>query len=92
MAPPPPFGANSAAAISVLKEDWTASLDLVHALDLVAKVLVKSMDTARPAAENLEIGVFEGRNFRFLKDEEVNLLAAKAKDNADKKKAAEQNL
>ncbi|TEB18109.1 endopeptidase, partial [Perkinsus sp. BL_2016] len=72
-------GANSAAAISVLKEDWSAELDLLRALDLVAKVLVKSMDTARPAAENLEIGVFEGRNFRFLADSEINQLAAKAK-------------
>ena len=79
-------GANAAAAISVLKEDWRPDFTAAQALALAAKVLVKSMDTARPAAENLEIGIFAGKNFRFLADHEVNDLATQAKAEADKKK------
>ena len=85
-------GANSAAAISTLKEEWAADFDERKALNLVAKVLVKSMDTARPAAENLEIAVISDRKFRFLADDEVNQLAAIAKDEVDKSKLQQASL
>lgn len=85
-------GANSAAAVSVLKEEWQEGLSREEALDLVAKVLIKSMDTARPAAENLEVGVFVKDKFRFLRDEEVNELAEKAKAEAEKKRKQEEAL
>jgi 20S proteasome subunit alpha 3 len=83
-------GANADAARSVLKEEWKEGMDAAGALALVAKVLIKSMDTAGPAAESLEFGIFVKDKFRFLTDQEVNELAQQAKADMEMKKKAEE--
>mmetsp|Transcript_17907 Transcript_17907/g.40526 ORF Transcript_17907/g.40526 Transcript_17907/m.40526 type:complete len:89 (-) Transcript_17907:7-273(-) len=66
-----------------MRQDWKEGLKLQDALELAAKVLVKTMDTANPNAEKLEFGVVERTEagqvrFRMLKDTEVNKLMADA--------------
>mmetsp|Transcript_138212 Transcript_138212/g.429655 ORF Transcript_138212/g.429655 Transcript_138212/m.429655 type:complete len:87 (-) Transcript_138212:10-270(-) len=66
-----------------MRQDWKAGMKLQEALELAAKVLVKTMDTANPNAEKLEFGVVERTEagqvrFRMLKDTEVNKLMADA--------------
>ena len=41
----------SAEAMQIMRQDWKPGMKLQEALDLTAKVLVKTMDTASPTAE-----------------------------------------
>merc|ERR1712187_407899 len=53
------IGTNSNTAQATMRQDWTDNMTKKQALDLAAKVLVKTMDTASPNAEKIEIGVVE---------------------------------
>lgn len=44
-------------AMQIMRQDWKPGMKLQEALELTAKVLVKTMDTASPTAERLEFGV-----------------------------------
>ncbi|KAF4696475.1 Proteasome subunit alpha type-4 [Perkinsus olseni] len=78
------IGVNNQTAQGILKTDWHEDMSTKECLDLVAKVLVKSMDTATPTAETLEFGVLTLNKdkevaFRMLTDDEINTLMAAAK-------------
>ncbi|EER03966.1 proteasome subunit, putative, partial [Perkinsus marinus ATCC 50983] len=78
------IGVNNQTAQGILKTDWHEDMSTKECLDLVAKVLVKSMDTATPTAETLEFGVLTLNKdkevaFRMLSDDEINTLMAAAK-------------
>merc|ERR1712014_310753 len=80
------IGTNSNTAQATMRQDWTENMTKKGALDLAAKVLYKTMDTATPNAEKIEIGVVEklpsGQvRLKLLKDQEINKLMA---DNAPK--------
>lgn len=67
----------------MLKQEWKEGLKINEALELAAKVLTKTMDTANPTSEKLEFGVVEKTasgaiKFRLLKDAETNKLMADA--------------
>lgn len=53
------IGINNQSAQSILKQDWNEDLDVEGALLLAAKVLNKTMDTAMPSAEKLEIAIIK---------------------------------
>jgi len=76
------IGLNNNTAQQIMRQDWNEDLNLQGALELAAKVLVKTMDTATPNAEKLEFGVVEmtpqGPKFRLLKDAQINKLMADA--------------
>lgn len=77
------LGVNNNTATQILRQDWKEGLSTQEALELTAKVLVKTMDTAAPNAEKIEFGVVEAPDhgeirFRLLKDAEVNKLMADA--------------
>jgi len=76
------IGLNNNTAQQIMRTDWNAELNLQQSLELAAKVLTKTMDTANANAEKLEFGVVqmtpEGPKFRLLKDSEVNKLMADA--------------
>jgi len=77
------IGVNNNTAQQIMRQDWKEGLKIQEALELTAKVLTKTMDTANPNSEKLEFGIVErvegGRvRFRMLKDEEVNRLMANA--------------
>eukprot|EP00413_Alexandrium_margalefii_P000251 CAMPEP_0204516842 /NCGR_PEP_ID=MMETSP0661-20131031/3357_1 /ASSEMBLY_ACC=CAM_ASM_000606 /TAXON_ID=109239 /ORGANISM="Alexandrium margalefi, Strain AMGDE01CS-322" /LENGTH=260 /DNA_ID=CAMNT_0051522219 /DNA_START=64 /DNA_END=846 /DNA_ORIENTATION=+ len=77
------IGVNNNTAQQIMRQDWKAGMKLQEALELAAKVLVKTMDTANPNAEKLEFGVVEKTEagqvrFRMLKEAEVNKLMADA--------------
>jgi len=76
------IGQNNNNAQQMFRTDWNENLNLQESLELAAKVLVKTMDTATPNAEKIEMGVVEmtdkGPKFRLLKDDEVNKLMAAA--------------
>jgi len=77
------IGMNNNTAQQIMRQDWTENLSVKEALELTAKVLTKTMDTANPNAEKLEFGVVEKTEsgvvrFRMLKDTEVNKLMADA--------------
>jgi 20S proteasome subunit alpha 3 len=76
------IGINNNTAQQIMRQDWKPGLKVQEALELAAKVLVKTMDTANPNAEKIEIGVVEkttaGTRFRMLKDTEINKLMADA--------------
>jgi 20S proteasome subunit alpha 3 len=86
------IGLNNNTAQQIMRQDWKDDLNIQQALELTAKVLVKTMDTATPNAEKLEFGVVQmtpnGPKFRLLKDQEVNKLmsdaAAKEKESETK--------
>mmetsp|Transcript_148128 Transcript_148128/g.258448 ORF Transcript_148128/g.258448 Transcript_148128/m.258448 type:complete len:258 (-) Transcript_148128:142-915(-) len=88
------IGLNNNTAQQIMRQEWKEEFKLKDALELTAKVLVKTMDTATPSADKLEFGVVEMRDgipkFRMLKDEEVNKLMADAapKDDEEKEGAA----
>ncbi|KAF4700165.1 Proteasome subunit alpha type-4, partial [Perkinsus olseni] len=78
------IGVNNQTAQGILKTDWHEDMSTKECMDLVAKVLVKSMDTATPTAETLEFGVLTLNKdkevaFRMLTDDEINTLMAAAK-------------
>jgi len=80
------IGINNNTAQQIMRQDWKEDLTCQDAMDLAAKVLVKTMDTANPNAEKLEFGVCQllgsGQvKFRMLKETEINKLMA---DNAPK--------
>merc|ERR1712157_389952 len=77
------IGVNNNTAQQIMRQDWKPELSIQEALELTAKVLTKTMDTANPNAEKLEFGVVEKTEsgqirFRMLKDAEVNKLMADA--------------
>ncbi|CAE8583194.1 unnamed protein product [Polarella glacialis] len=77
------IGINNNTAMQALRQDWKPGMKTQEALELAAKVLVKTMDTAAPTAERLEFGMVqrtpEGKIvFRTLKDAEINKLMADA--------------
>merc|ERR1711865_54277 len=72
------IGMNNNTAQQVMRQDWVAGLSTQAALELTAKVLTKTMDTATPNAEKLEFGVVkmtpDGPKFSLLAADEVNKL------------------
>merc|ERR1712203_924993 len=77
------IGTNNNNAQQIMRQDWKPDMKLQEALELTAKVLTKTMDTATPNAEKLEFGVVEKTEsgqvrFRMLKDVEINKLMADA--------------
>lgn len=77
------IGAGNSTAQQIMRQDWKEGMKLQEALELAAKVLVKTMDAAQPNAERLEMGVVEKTEsgqirFRTLKDAEINKLMADA--------------
>jgi len=77
------IGANANSAQQTMRQDWKDGLQMPQALELAAKVLTKTMDTATPNAEKIEMGVIEKIpsglvRFRLLKDTEINKLMADA--------------
>jgi len=90
------IGINNNTAQQVMRQHWKEGMPIQEALELTAKVLTKTMDTANPTAEKLEFGVVERTTdgqvkFRMLKDVEVNKLMADAapKEGEDGEAAAE---
>jgi len=85
------IGLNNNTAQQILKQDWQEDMKLQEALELAAKVLVKTMDTATPDADKLEIAVVQmtpnGPKFRLLKPAEINKLMS---DAAAKKEGSEE--
>merc|ERR1740121_2462048 len=69
------IGVNNNTAQQIMRQDWKEGMKVQEALELTAKVLVKTMDTANPNAEKTESGKVR---FRMLKDSEVNKLMADA--------------
>ncbi|EPR60472.1 putative proteasome subunit alpha type [Toxoplasma gondii TgCatPRC2] len=81
------IGVNSQSAQSILKQEWKEDLDVDGALLLAAKVLNKTMDTAAPTADKLEIAIVrkdpadDSRLIqRLLSNEEVTALIKKAQE------------
>mmetsp|Transcript_6161 Transcript_6161/g.10714 ORF Transcript_6161/g.10714 Transcript_6161/m.10714 type:complete len:252 (-) Transcript_6161:101-856(-) len=77
------IGMNNNLAQTIFRQDWNPGMKLQQALELAAKALTKTMDTATPNAEKLEFGVVEKTSsgqikVRLLKDEEINKLMADA--------------
>mmetsp|Transcript_44660 Transcript_44660/g.128159 ORF Transcript_44660/g.128159 Transcript_44660/m.128159 type:complete len:252 (-) Transcript_44660:123-878(-) len=77
------IGINNNTAQQIMRQDWKEGMKLQEALELTAKVLTKTMDTASPNAEKLEFGIVEKTEsgkvrFRMLSDAEVNKLMADA--------------
>lgn len=72
------IGLNNNTAQQIMRQDWKEGMKIQEALELAAKVLTKTMDTATPSAEKLEFGVVkmtpDGPKFSLLKAEEVNKL------------------
>jgi 20S proteasome subunit alpha 3 len=76
------IGLNNTTAQQIMRTDWKEGLKLQEALELAAKVLTKTMDTATPNADKLEFGVVsmtpQGPKYRLLKAAEINKLMADA--------------
>eukprot|EP00928_Gymnodinium_smaydae_P079032 TRINITY_DN63053_c0_g1_i1.p1 TRINITY_DN63053_c0_g1~~TRINITY_DN63053_c0_g1_i1.p1 ORF type:complete len:255 (+),score=68.66 TRINITY_DN63053_c0_g1_i1:120-884(+) len=77
------IGNNNAVAQQTMRQEWKPGMKLPEALQLAAKVLLKTMDTASPTAEKVEMGVVERTasgdvKYRALKDVEINKLLAEA--------------
>merc|ERR1719401_1086222 len=75
------IGTNSNTAQATMRQDWTENMNKKGALDLAAKVLYKTMDTATPNATKIEMGMIEklpsGQvRLKLLKDAEINKLMA----------------
>merc|ERR1719436_789333 len=75
------IGTNGNTAQAAMRQDWVEGMTKREALDLSAKVLVKTMDTATPDAKKIETGVIEKLEsgevrLRLLKDTELNKLMA----------------
>lgn len=78
------MGANKGTAESILNEQWKEGMSTSEGLDLIARVLLKAMDTAAPSSETLEVGILskdaENKvNYRVLTAEEVDSLMANNK-------------
>jgi len=77
------IGVNNNTAQQILRQDWNEDMSSKDVLELTAKVLVKTMDTATPNSEKVEMGIVEKTasgqiEFRLLKDAEINKLLADA--------------
>jgi len=77
------IGTNSNNAQQTMRQEWKEGMTVQEALELSAKVLTKTMDTANPNAEKIEMAVVEKTasgvvRFRLLKDSEINKLMADA--------------
>lgn len=76
------IGSNNNSGNMQLRQDWKPGMKLQEALELVAKILIKTMDSATPTAEKLEMGVVKmtpsGPKFELLSDEVINKLMADA--------------
>merc|ERR1711920_1051949 len=86
------IGTNNNNAQQIMRQDWKEGLKTQEALELAAKVLTKTMDTANPTAEKLEFGVVERTEggqvrMRMLKDAEINKLMAEAAPKEDEEGA-----
>jgi len=72
------MGANKSTAESILNEQWKEDMSTQDGLDLIARVLLKAMDSAAPSSETLEIGVLSRKNgkmhYRLLNSEEIDTL------------------
>ena len=73
------MGANKATAESILNEKWKEDMNTQEGLDLIARVLLKAMDTAAPSSETLEVGILskDGKGkvcYRMLGPEEIDTL------------------
>jgi 20S proteasome subunit alpha 3 len=73
------MGANKATAESILNEQWKEDMNTQEGLDLIARVLLKAMDTAAPSSETLEVGILskDGKGkvcYRMLGPEEIDTL------------------
>merc|ERR1711862_495621 len=53
------IGVNNNTAQQIMRQDWKEGLKMQDTLELAAKVLTKTMDTASPNAEKLEFAVVE---------------------------------
>lgn len=79
------IGTNSNTAQQTMRQEWKEGMKLPEALKLAAKVLVKTMDTASPSAEKIEMGIVTQVGdkkgnvaYRVLTDDEINKLLAEA--------------
>ena len=72
------MGANKSTAESILNEQWKDNMSTQEGLDLIARVLLKAMDTAAPTSETLEVGILSRKNgkmhYRLLNSEEIDTL------------------
>lgn len=87
------IGINNNTAQQIMRQDWKPGMKVQEALELAAKVLVKTMDTTSPNAEKLEFAVVEKTpeghvRFRVLKDAEINKLMADATPKEEDESAA----
>lgn len=78
------IGLNNSTGNTILRQDWEEDLALDDALKLVAKVLVKTMDTASPTAEKVEFAVLDldengAPRYKLLADSKVNELLSSVK-------------
>jgi len=77
------IGMNNNTAQQILRQDWKEGLKVKEVLELAAKVLVKTMDTASPTSEKVEMGVVERTSsgkvaYRTVSNADVNKLLADA--------------
>eukprot|EP00916_Digyalum_oweni_P014646 GHVL01024016.1.p1 GENE.GHVL01024016.1~~GHVL01024016.1.p1 ORF type:complete len:248 (+),score=35.74 GHVL01024016.1:34-777(+) len=72
------IGINNQTAQSILKQEWKDNLTLEEGLQLAAKVLTKTMDTASPSPEKLEFATLSEVNgklvYKIVSDSQVNSL------------------
>lgn len=72
------MGANKSTAESILNEQWKENMTTQEGLDLIARVLLKAMDTAAPTSETLEVGVLSRKHgkmhYRLLNSDEIDTL------------------
>jgi 20S proteasome subunit alpha 3 len=72
------MGANKSTAESILNEQWMEDMTTQDGLDLIARVLLKAMDSAAPSSETLEVGVLTRKNgkmdYRLLNSDEIDTL------------------
>jgi len=88
------IGTNNNSAQQIMRQEWKEGMKVQEALELTAKVLVKTMDTANPNADKIEFGIVEktasGKvQFRILKDTEINKLMADAAPKEEEGKPGE---
>eukprot|EP00906_Rhabdomonas_costata_P025678 RCo036683 len=95
------IGSNSAAAVSMLKQDWKEGQDVRESILLALKVLSKTMDASTLAADKLEFATLKLRPdntpiFHIMTTEELTVFVNQAKEiqereerEKEKKKEAE---
>jgi 20S proteasome subunit alpha 3 len=74
------IGLNHQTGQTTLRESWKAGMTEAEGLELVAKVMLKSMDATKPAAENLEIVILTKEGIVHVADDDVNSLVKKQQD------------